>query len=163
MAQKKQFDCAIEAIEYYWLLRPPIPIESIFFLLTELSLLVGSPTDLNYTENKSYSKNNNISDEINISNKVNIGDEVDDKIFCADGLPLIDLNQTKSERYIDHCDMYDTMDKEIIFTKEIQSNYLKLNCSKGKYHSNSTIDSNCNIQNELNYKKLWLDNFKNPK
>lgn len=69
-AEKKIFDCVVRAIEYYLPIRPLNHVESIFFLLVGLNLLVRLSTDLKCTKSKSYSKIGNINNGVNIGNRV---------------------------------------------------------------------------------------------
>lgn len=57
MAEKKQFDCNIKAIQYYEPIRLLTPTKFLFFWLTRLSPFVGPSMDLKHTKNKSYSEN----------------------------------------------------------------------------------------------------------
>ncbi len=57
VAERRLFDCAVEAIDYYWPVQPPTPTESVFLWLAQLILLVGPATDPNRTESKSLSDN----------------------------------------------------------------------------------------------------------
>ncbi len=55
--ERRLFDLAISAIDYYRPIRPLTPTESIFLLLDGLSPLVGPPINHNRTESESYSDN----------------------------------------------------------------------------------------------------------
>ena len=57
VAEKRLFDCIIEAIDYYCPLQPPTPTELVFFWLAQLSPLVGSSTNPIRTESESFSDN----------------------------------------------------------------------------------------------------------
>lgn len=50
--------------------------------------------------------------------------------------------------------MYNIINKEISFIKEIQSNHFNLNHFKNKYYDNNTVDSNRNIKKKLGGKRL---------
>lgn len=91
-AEKILFDCAVEAIQYYWPVRSLTLITSTFFWLVKLSPLLRPPRDPNYTKRKSYSENDNISNEVDIDDSVNIGDGIDNKIFWVDRLPFTNPN-----------------------------------------------------------------------
>ena len=56
-AKRRLFDRAFEAIDYYWLVRPPAPTESVFLWLAQLSPLVGPATYPDRTESESLSDN----------------------------------------------------------------------------------------------------------
>ena len=56
-AERRLFDHAVEAIDYYWPVQPPTPTELVFFWLAQLNALVGLPTDPKRTESKSLSDN----------------------------------------------------------------------------------------------------------
>ena len=57
VAEKRLFDRAVEAINYYCLVRPPTPTESEFLWLAQLSPLIGLSADPDYTKSKSFSDN----------------------------------------------------------------------------------------------------------
>ena len=68
-AEKRLFNSAVEAIDYYCSIRPPTPIESVFLWLAQLSPFTDPSIDSNRTKSKSlsdnYSKSNsNISDGV---------------------------------------------------------------------------------------------------
>ena len=56
-AERRLFDRAVGAIDYYCPVRPPTPTESVFLWLAQLSPLVGPSTDPNRTESESLSDN----------------------------------------------------------------------------------------------------------
>lgn len=56
-AEKRLFNHTIEAIDYYWPVRPLISTELLFLWLAQLSPLIGLATDPNYTKSKSFSNN----------------------------------------------------------------------------------------------------------
>ena len=56
-AERRLFDRVVEAIDYYYPVRPSTPTESVFLWLAQLSPLVGPSTDPNRTESKSLSDN----------------------------------------------------------------------------------------------------------
>ena len=67
--EKGLFNHAIEAIDYYWLIQPPTPIELVFLWLAQLSPLVDLSIDPDHIESKNlgnnYGKiNYNMSDEV---------------------------------------------------------------------------------------------------
>ena len=56
-AERRLFDRAVGAIDYYCPVRPPTPTKSVFLWLVQLSPLVGPSTDSNRTKSKSLSDN----------------------------------------------------------------------------------------------------------
>lgn len=52
------------------------------------------------------------------------------------------------------------MGKKILFIKEIQLNHSILNNSGSKYHRNSVVDNNHNIEKTLSNKIFWLEILK---
>lgn len=105
----------------------------------------------NRTKGKSYSENSNISNEINISLRV------DNEIPWIDELFLINPNQTKSKNSSNYCNMRNIVDEEISFIEEIQSNHSNLNHFKNKYYNDNTLNSNYNIKNRLDNKKVLAE------
>ena len=51
-AEKRLFNCAVEAIDYYCPIQPPMSTKSVFLWLAQLSPLVGLSTDPNRTKSK---------------------------------------------------------------------------------------------------------------
>lgn len=119
MAEKRLFDCTIEAIEYYELVQSLTRIKFIFFQLTRLSPLIEPLIDLNRTKSQSYSENIGVSNEVDIGNGMDISNEINNKIPWIDRLPPTNPNKTESESCNNHCNIYNTMSKEIPLMKEI--------------------------------------------
>ena len=68
-AERRLFNCAVKAIDYYYPIRPPTPTESVFHWLAQISPLVGLSTDPERIESKILSDNCgksscNMSDEV---------------------------------------------------------------------------------------------------
>ena len=57
VVERRLFNRAFEAIDYYCLVQSPTPTESLFFWLAQLSLLISLSTDPNYTESESLGDN----------------------------------------------------------------------------------------------------------
>ena len=53
-AEKKMFELAAEAIDYYYPVQPSKWIELVFFWLAQLNLLICLPTDLDCAKSKSF-------------------------------------------------------------------------------------------------------------
>ena len=68
-AERRLFNCAVEVIDYYCPIQSPTLIESVFFWLAQLSLLIGLLTDLDRTKSKSFNDNCGKSN-CNMSDKV---------------------------------------------------------------------------------------------
>ena len=98
--EKKLFDLAVLAIDYYRPIQPFIPTKSIFFWLDGWSPLVGPPTNPNHTKSESHSDNYNISRK---GNKMSWTEEI---------LPT-DLNCTKNKSHGNICrkTYYNTSDE----------------------------------------------------
>lgn len=77
-------------------------------------------------------------------------------------MPPTDLNWTESESCSDHCNICNAVGKKTPFTEEIQPYHSKSNCSRSECYNNNAVDSNRNIGNGLNGKKLCLDDFEGP-
>lgn len=162
MAERRLFNCVVEGIEYYWPERPLTPRESIFFWLMGLSPLIGPFTDLNRTKYKCYNENDDLSNKIKIGDRVDIGNRVDDEVPWADELHPTNSNLTKNKSCSNYYDIHDVMDKEILFTREIQTNHSNPNVSGSKYLTHNAVNNNRNIRNRLGNKELWLNNFEGP-
>lgn len=109
--EKRLINCAVEAIEYYWPIKPRIPTKSIYLWLIGLSLLDGLHTNPNYTKSKRHGENGNISNK------------VDDEVPWADGLSSTNPSRIKCESCCNHCNISNRIGNGISLTKEIQLHY----------------------------------------
>lgn len=64
-------------------------------------------------KSKSYYQNSNINDKVNIDNRIN------NEIFQIDKLTSTNLNQTEIKCLSDYYNIYNIVDKEISFIKQI--------------------------------------------
>ncbi len=153
--EKRQFNLAVLAIDYYRPIRALTATESIFFWLDGLSPLVGLLTDLNHTEKENHRdnydmgrKNNEMSStEVMLVTNSNCTKSESHDVICSknhrnisDGVGVQEPLSDNSKSLIDNCDKSRVSD-EITWTEEISLTNPDLTKSKSLCNN---CNSNCN-------------------
>ena len=85
-----------------------------------------------------YNKSENFNNNYNIINKVN------------NEISQIDLNYIKNKSYYDYCNLSNNVkSKQILLSKNQQSNYFNLIYFKSKCYGNNIVNNNYNISNKF--------------
>ena len=82
-AERRLFDCAVEAIDYYCPVQPPTPTKLVFLWLTQFSPLVSPSTDPDRIESKSHSDNCG-KNNVDISDRVGVEELMTEEEFVTE-------------------------------------------------------------------------------
>lgn len=142
-AEKKLVECTVEAIKYYCLVQLPMPTESIFLWLAQLSPLVGPATNLS----KNYSKNNNDMSDKGSGNELKTKEKPPIHSNCTKSKSLRH-NYSKSNGDISYggsADELETKEKPLsdpngIKSKSLSYNYGKNNINMSKIKTGKGLE-----------------------